>query len=317
METASYAAYHLSEDTRLKSSSGGIFILLAEYVISVSGCVYGVSMTDDFTAAEFVRIDNKEELCGLMGSKYLQARIGDTFHHVKLDLENNIPVLFTGTPCQINGLKSFLHKEYDNLFCMDFSCHGVPSPGLWKKYIRHIHSIYKKKILSVNFRSKDIGWNDFGMKIEFENNKDFFQVKSLNPYMFMFLNNLSLRPSCYQCLAKKHRLSDITISDFWKIENLLPEMYDGKGTSLIIVRTEKGTELFNQIKKYTASEQVDYQSAVKNNPAEFMSVPVPQERDNFFSDFKEMDFKKLSGKYVRIPLKRRIKYQLLQMRSKK
>lgn len=183
----------------------------------------------------------KEIFLLLRGSKYLQAKVGESFKSVKKDLLNGKRVLFSGTGCQINGLSLFLGKEYPNLFLLDVICHGVPSPKLWKEYVEYQEKKHGK-VESVNFRCKDESWQNFGMK---ENYLYIPRIK--DPFMTFFLSDLSLRPSCYACQAKNTRMSDMTIADFWGIEEIAPEMDDGKGTSLIITRTNKGQNLFNSI----------------------------------------------------------------------
>ena len=129
-----YACYNTDKDVRLSSSSGAVFSSLAEYVLEQRGVIYGVAMAEDCYSAEFISVTSKEQLTKLRGSKYLQAKVGNTYRSVKEDLVAGKLVLFSGTGCQVNGLKKFLGNEYDNLICVDVICHGAPSPALWKKY---------------------------------------------------------------------------------------------------------------------------------------------------------------------------------------
>lgn len=205
-----FSAYSKNEVIRLKSSSGCIFTTVAEYFLKNNGIVYGVVMSDDNYSAEFKRVDHLGELDGLRGSKYFQAKVVDTYRQVKKDLLQNIPVLFTGTGCQINGLKLYLQKEYDNLFCIDVICHGVPSPMVWKKYLLFQENKMNEKITNVSFRDKCERWEDFGMS---ENN--LYINKDRDIFMQFFLRDYCLRPSCYNCAAKKHKMSEMTIADFW------------------------------------------------------------------------------------------------------
>lgn len=149
-----YAAYAFDDLIRKQSSSGAIFSLIAEKILSLSGIVYGVTMTDDCKGAEFVRVDNIEQLHLLRGSKYIQAKVGQSYKSVKNDLNSGRIVLFSGTGCQNNGLKNYLGKDYENLYCIDVVCHGVPSPKLWRHYLEHIETINNAKIIGVNFRCK-------------------------------------------------------------------------------------------------------------------------------------------------------------------
>ena len=253
-----FSAYNKNEEIRIKSSSGGIFTSVAEYFLNNNGIVYGVAMSDDNYSAEYKCVDKKEGLADLRGSKYFQARIANTYQQVKKDLQQNIPVLFTGTGCQINGLKLYLHKEYDNLFCIDVICHGVPSPMVWKKYLLFQESKLDEKITNVSFRDKCERWEDFGMR---ENN--LYINKDRDIFMQFFLRDYCLRPSCYNCAAKENKMSDMTIADFWGIDEVDPSMNDHKGNSLVILRNSKADTLFDSIKNNLVFKEVAYEA--KNN----------------------------------------------------
>lgn len=305
-----YAAYSKDNELRLESSSGAIFSLLAEQVLQHNGSVYGVSMSQDCKFAELIRIDKKEDLSKLRGSKYLQARVGDTYQQVKVDLESELTVLFSGTGCQINGLKGFLGKEYENLYCVDVICHGVPSPKLWREYVQYVEEEANAKLINVNFRCKDDSWSDFGIKRIDSNHKVMYVSKDKDPYMLMFLRDYCLRPSCYECIAKQHKLSDLTIADFWGINEVFPEMNDGKGVSLLILRTGKGSELVDHIKADIVCKEVSFDDGVRRNRAEYSSAKRPAERENFFNDVDAMSFEELKDKYAvptRITLKSKVK----------
>lgn len=281
-----YAAIYNNNEIREKSSSGGIFSALAEKF----DVVYGVAMTDDCYGAKMIRVEG--DISPLRGSKYFQAKVGDTFKQVKKDLEEGRKVLFSGTGCQINGLSLFLGKEYSNLFLLDIICHGTPSPKLWREYAKHQEKKHGK-LESVNFRCKDDSWIDFGMK---EN--QLYISKDTDSFMRMFLRNYCLRPACYDCHAKHYKKSDMTIADFWGIENVAPEMNDGRGTSLVITRTEKGQELFENIKSELKWKEVSYEDGVKGNPSEYSSVARPQQRDTFFTDLEKHPFEEMEKKYA-------------------
>lgn len=303
-----FACYSTNDDIRIKSSSGGVFSALALHILCENGVVYGVAMSEDCYSAEYIRVTDEAMLEKMRGSKYLQAKTGNTFLLVKKDLEEGKKVLFSGTGCQVNGLKKFLQKEYDNLYCVDVICHGTPSPALWKKYVKYQESQYGK-LTDIDFRCKDDSWTNFGMK---ENHV--FISKDDDAYMQMFLRNYSLRPSCYECVAKDIKMSDITIADFWGIERVAPEMNDNKGTSLVILRTSKGDTLFERITEQIKLKAVTYEEAVKGNPSEYSSVQRPKERDLFYRDMNNMEFEMLAKKYAapilrsfKSRIKRRIK----------
>ena len=288
-----YAGIYNNNEIRENSSSGGIFSALADKF----DVVYGVAMTNDCYGAEIIRVEG--DISPLRGSKYFQAKVGDTFKQVKKDLEDGRKVLFSGTGCQINGLTMLLGKEYPNLFLLDIICHGTPSPKLWREYAKYQEKKHGK-LESVNFRCKDDSWIDFGIK---EN--QLYISKDTDPFMCMFLRNYCLRPACYDCHAKHYKKSDMTIADFWGIENVAPEMNDGRGTSLVITRTEKGQELFDSIKSELKWKEVSYEDGVKGNPSEYSSVARPQQRDTFFEDLDQLGFRKLSIKYIEGPLWKR------------
>lgn len=300
-----YAAYY-DNQIRMNSSSGGLFSLIATQF----DVVYGVAMSEDCCGAEFIRMEG--DVAPLRGSKYFQAKIGDAFKEVKKDLLAEKKVLFSGTGCQINGLSLFLGKEYENLFLLDIICHGVPSPKLWKEYVAYQEKKYGK-LQSVNFRCKDDSWQDFGMKEKVKENEEETQLyisKDIDSFMRMFLRNHCLRPSCYDCHAKFYKKSDTTIADFWGIENVAPEMNDGKGTSLVITRTDKGQELFEVIKDNLIWKEVSYEDGVRGNPSEYSSVARPATRDTFFADLDALPFEEMEKKYaadIKVSLLRRAK----------
>lgn len=311
-----YAAYSKDDTLRLESSSGAVFSLLACQILNRNGVVYGIVLSEDCRTAEYLRVDNWNDLSKLRGSKYLQAKIGNTYRQVKNELEAGIAVLFSGTSCCINGLKCFLGKEYDNLYCVDVICHGTPSPKLWKQYIDYVEQQQNAKLVSINFRCKDYGWIDFGIKQMDEQHKALYISKDKDPYMLMFLRDYCLRPSCYECAAKSVHKSDLTLADFWGIDDVVPEMNDGKGVSLIITRTDKGQNLFDSISREVSRKEVSYEAGVRNNPAEYSSAKRPEERKYFFDDMQKFSFDEMVKKYglpPAVPMKRRIKKIILKM----
>ena len=298
-----YACYNTDKDVRLSSSSGAVFSSLAEYVLEQRGVVYGVTLAEDCYSAEFISVTSKEQLTKLRGSKYLQAKVGNTYRSVKEDLVAGKLVLFSGTGCQVNGLKKFLGNEYDNLICVDVICHGAPSPALWKKYSIYQEQKNAGKLKGINFRCKDESWTDFGMKeicksIPDNETKKLYISKDKDSYMQMFLRDYCLRPSCYECAAKNMKMSDLTIADFWGINDVAPEMNDGMGTSLVLVRTEKGKDAFKKVSSSMKLKEVSYEDGVRGNPAEHKSCARPMQRNTFFDDMQSMSFEELKQKYV-------------------
>lgn len=302
-----YACISRNELHRMESSSGGIFTVIAESVIEKGGIVFGAAFNDDLEV-EHMGVDSVELLHKLRGSKYLQSTIGHSYQEAKSELESGRLVLFTGTPCQISGLKSFLGKEYDNLVTQDIICHGVPSLKVWKKYLDYQRKKYESSICvdkRPSFRDKSNGWQRFSMLIHFNNGKKYIKSLDTDAYIRLFLQNLTLRPSCYNCHFKSlSRESDITLADFWGVETICKDMFDDKGVSLVFVNSKLGERLFDEIKSDLMYKTVDLETVVKHNTAAYQSVPMPLLRDDFFDEIDNTEFVKIIKKYVKIPYRK-------------
>lgn len=275
------AAVNSDESVRLASSSGGIFTLLAEKTIDNGGVVFGAAFDENWDV-KHICIDSKSELPKLRGSKYVQSIIGNCYKEAKRHLSAGKEVLFSGTPCQIAGLKRFLHKEYKNLKTMDIVCHGTPSPLVWRKYLDEVSSMYNiAQITDIQFRNKAKGWKSYSISISYNdkcgNKRTFNEVFTQNIFMRCFLSNLSLRPSCYACPARNGKSgSDITLADLWGAENICPGLDDDKGVSLVLLRNKDFT-LPGFEKK-----EIEYSKAVMYNPSIESDVTLPNKRDRFF-----------------------------------
>lgn len=292
-----YAAKNKNEYVRKKSSSGGIFTSLAEFVITdKKGVVFGAAFDDKWNVYH-TYIDSTEKLNLLRGSKYVQSRIGNAYIQVKDFLSKGITVLFTGTPCQISGLKRYLRKDYDNLYTVEILCHGVPSPKVWSIYLSEKRKQYGHNINGIEFRNKEESWQDFRFIIKFINNdascvsdKDFSYGKkfSEDSYMKGFLANLYLRPSCYTCKCKNGRSgSDITIADYWNIDAILPEFNDNKGVSLVLINSKKGEYLYSNINGIEF-EETKYEISKGKNGGFAENIPVHPHRKSFFKKYKSV-----------------------------
>ena len=302
------AVINKDNNIRLNSSSGGVFTLLASEIIKNGGVVFGAALSENCKSVSHIPVRTLEELNALRGSKYVQSQIGNTYNEVKTVLENGKKVLFSGTPCQVSGLYTFLGKEYENLFTCDFVCHGVPSPLVWKKYVELREAKALSKTNRVFFRNKQKGWKEYSLKFEFQNGKEF--IKSVIDDLFLrgFARDLYLRPSCYECRFKgTNRPSDITLADFWGVESICPEMYDNKGTSLLILNSEKGNSLFDLISNSTINKEVDLKAAISFNSAAIKSVSMPKKRDDFFAELNSISAKKLFNKYCKPTAKQKIR----------
>lgn len=302
-EPVSYACYNKNEEVRKNSSSGGIFTLLAEKILEKNGVIYGASFNNEWLV-EHIRIDNKNDLYKLRTSKYLQSSINDTYKQAKKDLDENRLVLFTGTPCQVNGFISYLNgKQYDNLYTQDIICHGVPSPKVWIKYLNYREKLDGQCPMRINFRQKDDGWNLYALLLQYHNNA--YKINHRDDlFMQAFLRNACLRDSCYSCSFKsKNRQTDITLADFWGVEDIVPEFNDNKGTSLLIVNTKKGEKLFENIKDKMIFQETDFESSIKPNPSMYESVNKPKNSDDFFENLDNYTFNELVDKYTIKPKK--------------
>lgn len=297
-----YACINLNEKIRLESSSGGVFSILAERVIERGGKVYGATFTEN-KMVKHIGIGTVDELHRLRGSKYLQSNIGETYKTIKEELDRGKEILFSGTPCQNAGLRSFLGKEYEKLYCIDFICHGVPSPYVWKKYMEALREQSEESLnkeLNPNFRSKDKGWIRFSVSIPYSHGKEYKKTFDKDLYMKTFLRNISLRPSCYKCKFKpSDDISDITIADFWGGDKVMPEMFDDKGMSLVVINSSKGEEIFNSIKKYLNYKKTDLEKAVAYNSSYFKPATLNAKREYFFDNIDRKDILELMQQLTR------------------
>ena len=277
-----YKARSKREKIVSQSSSGGVFYEVAKNILSEGGAVFGVAFQENGTV-QFEKAETETEAVDLMGSKYIQAKANQVYSSVKKHLLEGHKVLFCGTPCQCNALKSFLNKkEYQNLFTVDFICHGVPSEGVWEKYLEWIAQ--GRKVSSISFRDKTISWGDYGTRILFENGTEYFQKHQDDSYMKLFLANRILRPSCHRCSAKGNkRCSDLTLGDYWGIKD-----EDAKlGCSVVMVNTEKGATLLNKADKRIELAEIAYDDAVRNNSNYFQSCGIPFNRSKVFAAIVE------------------------------
>lgn len=241
------------KDIRNKCSSGGIFPELANYVLLQHGIVFGAVFDKDWNV---IITHTDTDITPMLGSKYVQADVKDSYKECKEFLDNGRMVLYTGTPCQIYGLKGFLKKDYENLIAVDIFCHGVPSPNIWQMYIKS----FNKEIKSINFRDKRNGWEIYNFTIKFSDGTEFTEPYIKNKYMMLFLENKILRKSCYECQLKSNSKSDISIGDAWGVQT---KLNDHKGLSDIIIHSEKGKSFLTNLD--LIKMQVSFDTIVKSN----------------------------------------------------
>lgn len=280
-----FAAKNNDENIRQLSSSGGIFTLLATKVINNGGVVFGAIFNAKWEV-EHDYTDTIEGIAKFRGSKYVQSKINNNYILAEEYLKDGKQVLFSGTPCQIAGLKRFLRKEYENLICVDIICHGVPSPFIWQKYLEQYNST---ELSSISFRDKTNSWKRYEVVIRQGEKTLIREDIGKNIYMKLFLSDLCLRPSCSNCSSKSGKSkSDITIADFWGIQHLHHDFDDDKGCNLILINSKKGLNLFNKLE--CDKIETDFNTAIKYNPSYFKSVAEPKYRKYFFDNFDKYGF---------------------------
>lgn len=282
-----YAAKNTNEETRLASSSGGVFRALAEKTISQNGVVYGAAYGND-NEVEHIAITKSADLIKLQGSKYVQSKLGNAFREIKELLQKDVPVLFSGTPCQIQGLASFLGEDYKNLVKVEIICHGVPSPLVFRKYRKELEEKHSSKITKINMRSKTEGWQNYRTRYEFADGSVLEETLHDNIYMKAFLQNLCLRETCHNCRANDFQSAgDIALADFWGIENVVEGYDDDKGVSLLMLKTKKGENLFNSVKEEFDITEVDIEKAKNYNLCITDSVKAHRNRKKFFDEIDD------------------------------
>ncbi len=297
-----FAAWHLDDAIRHHSSSGGVFSALAANILDQGGIVVGAAF-DDNMVCRHIMVDTLDTLPKLRGSKYVQSDISiDLLHSIRAELKSGRKVLFSGTPCQVAGLRNFLAKDYENLFCCDLICMGVPSPGWFTRYIgtqaRNGHLIS-----SVSFRDKRSGWKRSVNVETWTDGKQRITTSMANIYRAAFQRQIALRESCYVCkFTTTERQGDLTIADFWKVDAKYPQYdTDDKGTSLVLVNTAKGREWLARCKETLFTGPADLEQAIAGNPMLQRPADRPATRDTFYPDAMHMPPRQLRRKYRLYP----------------
>lgn len=263
-----YATYIKDEKERQSSSSGGLFFIIAKWILANNGIVYGAAFVENFKL-KHVGVDNLSELEKLRGSKYVQSDLGDVFTKVKENLKNNRWVYFVGTPCQVAGLKSYLLKDFERLITSDLVCHGVPSQMLFDKHLSFLERKEKKEVVSYQFRNNK-KWGGCEI-VHYRNNRGNIIEKklptySLSPYLYSFMYGYTSRYACYNCkFAKIPRQGDITLGDFWGVKDFFPDIDTTKGVSLITINTNKGDLLWEEVKDNCEHLKSSLKNGSKNN----------------------------------------------------
>lgn len=300
-----YIFQNSNDEIRRESTSGGAFTAIAEYVIKNNGIIYGAIFDENYKVIH-TGIDNKEELYKFRNSKYVQSEICNCYPEIKEHLDNGKMVCFSGTSCQVEGLKNYLMKDYENLILVDVVCRAVPSPLIWKKYLKLRQKEYKN-IEKIMFRDKYYGYKYSNLSIYNKNNdkkQEYHKGVDSDPYLRAFFTNICDRPSCYECKFKKlHRESDITIWDCFDVEKYNKEFDDDKGTNRILTHTEKGDKIIKELAKNNKSQEIDVEKATKGFLAIFQPVKKNDKREQFFKDANMLSEEELFDKYFADTLK--------------
>lgn len=314
-----FIGYNENDNIRGKSSSGGMFYELATFILKKQGVIYGAAYVHS-DLVEHVRVDTFDGLEYLLKSKYVQSSMKNVYGNLKADLTVGRKVLFCGTPCQCDAVYRFIREQKipsDTLYLVDFICHGVPSPLVFHSYVEYLKK--SGEIEFVDFRDKSHGgWHDYYLYKYYKDNSHNGGVShELDPYMRTFLADNNLRPSCYECLHKDiYYSSDITLGDAWKVEKDKPEWADDKGTSLFIIRSEKGREMLHGMADEFVYSKVDYEKWTRLNPSVVLPTNRPSARDGFFKDFKTMSNTEFWNKYSSMPIKKIIRYKVKRILNK-
>ncbi len=300
-----YAVKHKDEAVRASSRSGGIFTALSDQILSEGGAIYGCILDDQYNVRH-IRAVTAEERDRMRGSKYVQSDLMGIFAQVKEDLSAGKKVLFSGTSCQVAGLKGFLGKEYDGLICVDIVCHGVPSPLVFHDYLEWQKQQEASEVIAFDFRNKaDFGWKKHIETLYFRNGKK----KSTRQFTTMFYGHAILRPCCYKCPYKSTmHPGDITIADYWGIDQAAPGFNDDKGVSLVLVNNEMGLELFSKVKNVLSLKNTRIEDSMQ--PPLKAPFPEPKDRDRFWKDYYAKDFGYIVKKYGTVSFFTKVKKKL-------
>ena len=305
--TRAYASAATNEDILQNSSSGGLFTAIATTVINNGGVVYGAAWVKG--EIHHIAVETEAGLTRLRGSKYVQSALDKSFVEVRDYLSSGRRVLFSGTPCQIAGLRAFLRKDYDNLLNVEVACHGAPSPKVLRKYMQVLHEQYGDDV-QLNFRSKPEGWKEYKVTAFIGNKHFFFEGQKENLFMKGFMRELYSRPICHECPFKAGVSgADITLADFWGVENVLPEFPSYNGVSLVLTHTMKAERIFHGLQGVITKE-VELEKAIPQNGALLHSVEPHPERAYFFKHIDKKPIVRLMNECLELRRITRLKLSL-------
>ncbi len=288
-----FSAKNTSGDERIASSSGGVFTAIARETLNRGGVVFGAVFDPEFHV-EHVGAITGQEIKAMRGSKYVQSDAADSLGHAADLVRKEVPVLFSGTPCQVAGLYALLGgRRPENLTTVDFVCHGVPSPAVFRSYLEELKKTYGAPIESYSFRDKRKGWRDFSAAARFRNQAVYAGTQREDPFLVGFLANLYLRPSCHGCTNLRHgnHSSDLTLADLWGAEKVLSGEDDDSGLSLVFANTEKGMGLLSSLSEIETDAIPDLKPLFPSNPSIFAPAAAHENRNRFFHCFEKHGFR--------------------------
>jgi Pyruvate/2-oxoacid:ferredoxin oxidoreductase delta subunit len=297
---AAYAAWNLDEYVRRASTSGGVFSVLAEYVLAKKGVIFGAAFEDDFRSVRHIAVESSNELDKLRGSKYVQSSTIGVFGKIRTFLAAGREVLFTGTPCQVAAVRNFIGPNTAGLTTCDLVCHGVPSPGVFEKYIDEQSQAFQSSTAHYVFRGKEQGWNFPMVQQVFKNGRVYKSWNWGDPFMHGFLKDIILRPICYRCeFPSFPRVADITLADYWGVATKYPKYDDNRGTSLVLVNSAVGDLLLKTCATRLFLADVDLDHAVSHNSHLYRPAHMPEIRKCFFEASNKNTFGKASRSYIK------------------
>lgn len=295
-----YACWSKDNDLRARSSSGGIFSMLAEQVLAQGGAICAVGYSDDCKECLHKVIRTPEGLDDLRRAKFVQSKKYDVLQQVKDLLKDGVQVLFCGTPCEVGGLRQFLGHEYDNLITCDIICGCVSSPMVYRTYMDFLNAKYNAHAVSVNFKDKRKGWRGKAIAVKFDNGEEYYNSILDDDYCVSFHSRYNIRPSCFSCKYRSlQRGADITLGDFWAIEKYNEAYDDNRGTSFVLVNTTKGDKALNALDLTIHPMDIDYEDyCMKYNWCMLRNpYAMPEDdRKTFYQDVVSMPFDQMAAK---------------------
>lgn len=295
-DTLVYAAKHQNDQSRSMSASGGAFTAISDYILEKHGVVYGAGYDTSMKVCH-MRTTSSKQRDLLRGSKYVQSDLGNVYKEVQQDLKDGRNVLFTGTPCQVAGLRAYLQTEYEKLLLVDLLCYGVPSAKIFSEYVAQVEEQEGKPLINCTFRDKSKGWRHLLLNLDFGSRNIVLDAPS-SPYYNLFLKGTILRPSCYACpFCSFDRPGDITIGDFWGIEDSLSEFEDEKGVSLVLVNSQKGEHAFQGFSKHLEYIRSTHEACLQ--PAVSEPTPPSKDEDAFWQEYASYGYPYITNKYGR------------------